>query len=235
VLSDIRHGAPVLYFGGIYDWYDPEVVLEALPVLLERDPETVVLFADQPHPELTPLGIAERAKKSARAKGWLGSSVRFEAWRPYERRYELAQVADLAVVTHRAGIESDLSLRTRLVDLMWLGLPAVVTEGGTMARAIHRCGAGEVVPAGDADRLGAAVVEFLDDDARRERAGSAARAWAQDNTWSKVTRPLLEFADAPWRDPSRGRFEEIAPREVTGEEPLLQRIQRVLRRQRGGR
>lgn len=235
VLPGVDPRAPVLYFGGVYDWYDPQVVLEALPSLLERDPRTVVLFADHPHPELTPLAVAERTKKSAKKAGWLGSAVRFEPWRPFERRFELPQIADLAVVTHRPGLETELSLRTRLVDLMWLGLPAVVTDGGTMARVIRECGAGDVVPPRDPDRLAGAVAALLDDHDRRHAASDAARSWASRNSWREVSRPLLEFAAAPWRDPSRGRFEELAPGPVSGDEPLLGRIQRALRRQRGGR
>jgi hypothetical protein len=234
VLPDVETEAPVLYFGGIYDWYDPHVVLDSVPSLLERDPRTVVVFVDHPHPETTPLSVAGSARDAAKKAGWLGSTVRFEAWRPFERRFELPQVADLAVVTHRPGIETDLSLRTRLVDLMWLGLPSVVTEGGTMARVIADTGAGEVVPPGDASALSAAIGRFLDDRRRRTQATQAAQAWVAGHTWATVAGPLLEFAEAPRRDPNRGRFDEIAPGEVTAEETLLGRIQRVLRRQRGG-
>ena len=100
----------------------------------------------------------------------LGSVVRFEPWRPYDRRFELAQVADVAVVTHRRGLETDLSLRTRLVDLMWLGLPSVVTAGGTMARVVAETGAGLVVPAGDVEAVAKAVADLLDD-RRQEKEG----------------------------------------------------------------
>jgi hypothetical protein len=165
----------------------------------------------------------------------LGTNVRFEAWRPFDRRFELAQVSDLAVVTHHPGLETDLSLRTRLVDLMWLGLPAVVTAGGVMARVVSDEEAGAVVPAGDPSALAAAVNELLADDDRRHRASEAARAWAAGRRWRDVAHPLLEFAAAPRRDPHRERFDELAPGAVVGEEPLLRRIQRALRRQRGGR
>jgi glycosyltransferase involved in cell wall biosynthesis len=235
VLREVSDDAPVLYFGGIYDWYDPETVLEAMPALLERDPRTVVVFTEHPHPELTPLARAERIRAEARDRGWLGGAVRFEPWRPYDRRFEVPQVSDLAVVTHRPGLETDLSLRTRLVDLMWLGLPAVVSEGGGMARVVSETGAGAVVPAGDSSALVAAVADLLDDEARRCRAGDAARIWAAERRWSIVAEPLLEFAAAPWRDRHRERFQELSPGTVTGEEPLLQRLQRALRRKRGGR
>jgi hypothetical protein len=152
-----------------------------------------------------------------------------------DRRFDLPQVCDMAVIAHRPGIETDLSLRTRLVDLMWLGLPAVVTAGGTMARVIEEIGAGIVVPAGDANAIAAAAIELLSDDGRRKAASAAARTWAKGRSWAAVAAPLLEFADAPRRDPHRMRFEELAPGAVVGEEPLLRRIQRALRRQRGGR
>jgi glycosyltransferase involved in cell wall biosynthesis len=235
VLPGIDEDAPVLYFGGIYDWYDPETVLDAMPALLERDPRTVLIFVDHPHPDLTPQEVAGRVRAVAERRGWLGSTVRFEPWRPYDRRFEVAQVADVAVVTHRPGLETDLSLRTRLVDLMWLGLPAVVSAGGGMAEVVGKTGAGAVVPAGDSEAVASAVTEFLDDGVRRQNAAVAAWNWAAERRWSIVATPLLEFAAKPWRDKHRERFLELAPGPVSGEEPLLQRLQRALRRKRGAR
>jgi glycosyltransferase involved in cell wall biosynthesis len=235
VLPGVDEGALVLYFGGIYDWYDAEVVLAALPAVLERAPRTVVVFAEHPHPELTPLAAAARVRAEAERRGWLGGVVRFEAWRPFERRFELPQVCDLAVVTHRAGLETELSLRTRLVDLLWLGLPAVVTAGGTMARVIAEAGAGRVVPPADPRALAEAVLGLAGDPAARERAAEGARAWAAGRSWSRVAAPLLEFARAPWRDTDRARCAELAPGEVEIEETLLRKIQRALRHGRSGR
>jgi len=235
VIDGVAADAPLLYFGGIYDWFDPETVLDAIPSLLDRDPRTTVVFVDHPHPETTPLGLAARTRRLAERRGWLGTTVRFEPWRPFDRRFELPQICDLAVVTHRPGLETDLSLRTRLVDLMWLGLPMVVSDGGTMARVVGEEGAGAVVPPGDSVAVADAVSGLLSGEARRERAGEAARAWAAGRTWKQVAAPLLEFAENPWRDPHRGRFSEIAPGAVAAEEPMLHRLRRRLRRLGGGR
>jgi len=235
VLEGVAEDAPVLYFGGIYDWYDPLILLEALPRLLAADPRTVVVFVEHPHPELTPLGMASRARRVAEERGWLGRQVRFEGWRPFQRRFELPSVSDMAVVCHRPGIETDLSLRTRLVDLMWLGLPMVVTLGGTMARVVHETGAGEVVPPADADRLATAIRRLLDDPERMRRAAAEAREWSRSRSWRKVAAPLLEFADRPWRDPHRDR--RVGLEGWTGgiaREPLPRRLRRAVRRLFGG-
>jgi len=233
VLEGVGDHAPVLYFGGIYDWYDPKVVLDALPTILEREPETVVVFVDHPHPDETPLSAAALTRRVAEERGWLGSSVRFESWRPFERRFELPLAADLAVVTHSPGLETDLSLRTRMVDLLWLGLPVVATAGGSMSRFVDAVGAGRTVAPGDPAEFAEAVCGFLTDAESRETAGEAGRRWAAGKKWSTVSRPLLDFAAAPYRDPHRDRFVELAPGSSTAEEPLVSRVKRVLKRWTG--
>jgi glycosyltransferase involved in cell wall biosynthesis len=227
VLEGVDEDAPVLYFGGIYDWYDPLVVLDALPGLLDLDPRTTVVFVEHPHPDLTPLSTASKARVEAERRGWIGTRVRFEPWRPYERRFELPQVCDLAVICHRPGLETDLSLRTRLVDLMWLGVPVVVTAGGTMARVVQETGAGVLVPPADPEALTSAVGAFLDDSERRIRAREAGRTWARSRGWNAVASPLLEFAEKPWRDPHRARFAGTKPVARRAREPLGQRLRRV--------
>ncbi len=201
VLPGVGPEAPVLYFGGIYDWYDPLVVLDALPRILDRHADTVVVFVEHPHPDLTPQSVAARARRRAEEHGWLGTHVRFEPWRTPGERFHLPQLSDLAVVTHRPGLETELSLRTRIVDLLWLGLPVVATRGGAMSAVLEATGAGAVVPPGDPEALAAAVLSYLGDAATRREAAAAGRAWAADRTWDRVAEPLLRFAESPRRDP----------------------------------
>lgn len=234
VLTGIPGGASVLYFGGIYDWYDPLVVLEALPALLEADPETVVVFVDHPNPDTTPLAVAAEARARAEKRGWLGTRVRFEPWRPYDRRFDLPLVSDLAVVCHTPGIETDLSLRTRLVDLLWLGLPVVATVGGTMARVLRETGAGLVVPPHDPEGLVGAVRTLLEDAPMRQRASAAGREWAAQRRWRQVAAPLLEFAERPWRDRHRERFANLVGEAAAAREPFLRRLIRRLGSGGGG-
>jgi len=230
VLAGAGEDSPVLYFGGIYDWYDPLILLDALPSILDREPEVVLVFVDHPHPEETPLSVAAAARRTAEDRGWLGTTVRFESWRPYALRFELAQAADLAVVTHRPGLETDLSLRTRMVDLLWLGLPVVATAGGAMSRVIDAVGAGRTVVPGDPTGLAEAICGLLADSQARQQAADAGRRWAATRSWRQVAGPLLDFAAAPYRDPHRDRFVELAPLAGGAEEPLLNRARRTLRR-----
>lgn len=229
VLPGMPEGAPVIYFGGIYDWYDPVVAVEAMDVVLAEHPDTVLVFVEAPNPETTPLARAEAARREAARRGWIGSSVRFAPWQPFERRWDLPLLADLAVVTHRAGLETELSLRTRLVDLLWLGVPVVTTAGGTMARVVDEIGAGVAVPPADPDAVAEAVLDLLGDQERRTAACEAGRGWAAGRTWPVVARPLLEFANRPWRDPHRRACPAtVGPRRLS--ERAFDRLRRWRRR-----
>ncbi len=236
LLPGVPEDAPVLYFGGIYDWYDPLVLLDALAELLRIDQETVVVFVEHPHPELMPQSQAAQTRIRAERQGWLGHQVRLVPWMPYEQRFAVPQLADLAVVTHRPGLETDLSLRTRLVDLLWLGLPLVVTTGGTMARVVSETGAGLVVPANDATALAGAIRRLLDDHQLRRDAAAAGRSWAAERSWQRLAQPLLEFAEHPWRDRHKERFVALQPGAVQRPAaPLRHRVRRLLRRLGGRR
>jgi glycosyltransferase involved in cell wall biosynthesis len=235
VIGGIGEDQPVIYYGGIYDWYDPMTMLDAMPALIEADAGTVVVFVDHPHPGETPRSGAAETRRIAEERGWLGSAVRFERWRPFNRRFELPRACDLAVVTHRPGLETDLSLRTRIVDLLWLGLPVVATEGGTMSRVIDEIGAGITVKSGDAESLAAAVRSLVADRAARGDARRAGRAWAAGRTWRDVAAPLLEFASRPKFDPNKARFVGLAPEASQADEPMRNRLRRLAKRMRGGR
>ncbi len=225
VLPGVEPGAPVLYFGGLYHWYDPMVLLDALPEILAGHPGTVVVFVEHPHPELTPRSVASRVRRRAEEAGWLGGTVRFEPWRPPEDRHQLPLAADLAVVTHRPGLETELSLRTRVVDLLWLGLPVVATRGGAMSDVLEATGAGAVVPPGDPGALAAAVCRYLGDPGLRRAASEAGRRWAAGRTWDRVAAPLLRFAEQPCRDPFKPEPPPLVPAPRL-REPLWTRIRR---------
>ena len=180
-----------LLFGGLYDWYDPWTLLEALILLdLGDKPEEgigpggrehrrdrregavadvrgrlgagwVLLLIRNPNPG-TPQRLLAEVEAWCRRRGWWGSRVRALDWVPVERRYDLLRDVDLLVAPHRPSLETRLSLRTRFLDALAAGCPVVTTEGGAMSRLLREHGAAWVVPPGDAPALARAIVEALE-------------------------------------------------------------------------
>jgi glycosyltransferase involved in cell wall biosynthesis len=193
---------PLVLFGGIYDWYDPELLLEAWPEILRRIPDAKLLFFENPNPETTPQSVFARARERARALDSRGRSIFFSPWLPYAGRADLYAAADLAVTISSEGLEAELAFRTRLLDAAWGGVPSVSVGGGPLAHALEEAGGG-FSSGREASALAGRVVGLLSDPARRARAGEAAARYAAAHTWRSVAGPLADWCRRPRIDPHR--------------------------------
>jgi glycosyltransferase involved in cell wall biosynthesis len=229
-LAPRRPGELRLLFGGLYDWYDPWTLLDALAAL-ER-PDWVLLLIRNPNPG-TPQRLLAEVERHCRRQGWWGSRVQALDWVPVERRYDLLRDVDLLVALDRPSLETRLSLRTRFLDALAAGCPVVTTEGGAMSRLLRRHGAGWVVPPGEPAALARALAEAL------EPPPGAAAAWRQGAAallaafrWDQALAPLLRFCREPRRDATKERFlhalATAAPPDGAGFR-LRRRLRRMLR------
>jgi glycosyltransferase involved in cell wall biosynthesis len=222
-LPPVREGERRLLFGSLYDWYDPWTLLEALERL--NRPEWTLLLIRNPNPESTPQRLLGEVEDWCRQRGWWGERVQVLDWVPAERRGDLLRDVDCMVVTHRAGLETRLALRTRVLDALASGCPVVLSEGGAASRLLAEHGAGWVVPPGDVAALVAALTEALDDAAARREAVAGARKLVEAFAWPRVLEPLLRFCRRPWRDSTKEEF-AFRPATVAPPDRLVFRLRR---------
>jgi glycosyltransferase involved in cell wall biosynthesis len=220
-----------LLFGGLYDWYDPWTLLDALALLDEsvyprKGTGTWVLFLIRnPNPGSTPQRLFAEVEERCRRLGWWGSRVRAIDWVPAERRYDLLRDVDLLVAPHRPSLETQLSLRTRFLDALAAGCPVVTSAGGAMSRLLAEHRAGWIAPSGDAPALARCLAEALADPA--SRAAGAAELLI-DFRWERALAPLVRFCREPRRDASKERF-AFRPPTVAPPDSLGFRFRRRLR------
>ena len=217
-----------ILFGGLYDWYDPWTLLEALERFSDRS--WTLLFVENPNPEETPQRLRQEVESWCRKRGWWEERVRFVPWVPSERRFDLLRDVDLLVSPHQPSLETRLSMRTRYLDALAVGCPVILTADGALSRMVREHGAGWVVPAGDEASLARALAEAWTEtvDGRREREAGA-RTLVEDLRWERVLEPLAAFCREPRRDPTRERF-AFHPDTVAPEDSLWFRIRRRVRR-----
>ncbi len=161
--------------------------------------------------------------------GWLDRHVFFVPWVPYDSRTSLYLEPDVATVLHRPRFETEISMRTRVLEHLWAGLPTIATAGGGMSRLLAEHDMGLVVPDGDREALIDALTRLLGSEELRRELAERGRRWAAEHTWDKVLEPLADFLAAPRVDPHKHRYPVPAPHTVP-EPGLLERIQRRLRR-----
>jgi len=195
---------PLVLFGGIYDWNDPELLLDAWPLVRREQPEARLVFLDSPNPDTTPQQVHARTRARARSLDPGGASILFSRWVPYSERENLYAASDVIVSISSDGLETDLAYRTRLLDAAWAGVPSVSVAGGALARELADAGAGWRVGR-SSEALARAVIAALEPE-RRAQASRAAREYAAERSWETVTAPLLAWCAGARVDENRLPF-----------------------------
>jgi glycosyltransferase involved in cell wall biosynthesis len=194
----------LIWGGGLYPWFDADVLLDAMARLASSHPQVKLLFLGTRHPIApdaeTPVVAGLKAR--ATADGTLGRTVFFhDGWVPYDLRHAWLGAADVGVSTHHPHLETEFSYRTRVVDYLAAGLPVVTTDGDALADLVRASGCGVVVPPHDVDALTDALAGLAGDPDRRRDQSVRASVEARRLDWDTVAAPLADFCRAPRRAP----------------------------------
>lgn len=162
----VSEGAPVaLTVGSLTPQKSQDVLLQAMALAVQRQPNAVLLIAGEGH--LRSALLAQHA-----ALG-LGERVRFLGAR--EDVADLMEACDLMVLS-----SSREGLPVTLLEAMRAGRAALATDVGGNAEAVDDGVTGRVVPVGDAARLGDALAGLLEQPALLARYGAAGHARWRD-------------------------------------------------------
>lgn len=189
--------ALVLWYGGVYPWFDCATAVRGFAQALEQVPDAWFVIVGGRHPRAhAPDARLLEALAAARELG-IGDRVVEAPWGPYDQRIAWYAEADCAICLHHRGLETELAHRTRLVDMLWGGVPVVSSEGDVVGELASAAGAGISIPIGDAGAAGAALTDLLTDPERRARCRAAAVQLAGELSWPHVLAPLVQWLDDP--------------------------------------
>jgi hypothetical protein len=201
-------------FGGIYDWYDAVLAIEAVKLA-----GLTLTFTRHPNPDITPQGELARAMQYVKDNRI--DFVEFVPWVPYDDRGAFYDRFAAALMTFPQSLETDLSMRTRVYDYLWAGLPIVSSSAPGTDDIIGKYGA---VVAGDnpADYAKALL--------KVTQTPIDTAAFVEEHQWPRTLAPLVDFCRAPRFDESKETF---GVRMYAPERPatILDRIKRKI----GGR
>lgn len=213
---------PQVLFGGIYDWYEPIIAVDAIAIARETLPHVTLTFTTHPNPSITPQGKAAEAMRYVRDRRY-ESFVRFEPWAEYERRGEFLARFAAALLTFRQSLETDLSMRTRIYDFLWAGIPIVTSSAPGTDELLMRYGAGAIVSSDSPREFADALIRVIRDQHAAMTRGTEEFVGAHQ--WSRVLGPLRAFCRDPKFDETKELF---ATRLQVPERPasILDRLRR---------
>jgi glycosyltransferase involved in cell wall biosynthesis len=186
-----------IWGGGTWEWLDPLTAVQAVRLLNSRGIDCRLLFlgGERPNRSVRAGGQSQGLQRAISEAG--DAVVRNTEWVPYDERARWLNAGRMAVMLHRTTLEAEFSVRTRLFDAIWCGLPVVATEGGFAADLVRQEECGVVVKPSDPESVASGMERLLTDNVFHAGAVSNLERLRPRFYWSSVTRPLVE-AIARW-------------------------------------
>lgn len=213
----------LLTFGLLGPGKGLELVIEALPAIIERHPNTVYMILGATHPtllreqgEIYRLGL----QQLARERGVEGNVIFHNRFVSIDELTEFLSAADLYVTPYlnlRQVVSGTLSYAAGAGK-------AVISTPYWHAEELLADDRGVLVPPGDSAAIGNAIIELLDDPVRRDAIRKRAYLQGRETTWAKVARRYVDAferaRDSRLHRP-RPAFESSTLQKRPGELPLL--------------
>jgi len=164
----------ILFVGQLWRWKGPEVLLRAFVRVRREIPGASLMFVGE--------GPEEGVLREEAARSCAGG-VEFRGPLPRERVLELMESADLfCLPSLREGMP------VTVLEALAAGTPVVGSDVGGMKEVIRHPDLGLLVPPGDEEALGRALMEAL----RRPWDRDLIRAEARRYSWDRIAERYLE-------------------------------------------
>lgn len=216
----------VIWGGGVYNWFDPLTVVEAVDIARAEVPDLRLFFLGMkhPNPDVPEMAMANRVRLESDRRGLTGVHVFFyHDWVEYEDRGNYLLDADVGISAHFDHVETSYSFRTRMLDYLWAGLPIVCSEGDSFGALVAERHIGVAIPVSDAAAMARALVMLLSDMQVARDTRDRVRDVATEFHWEKALLPLVEFCAAPHR---AADFARLTAGQVTQPMPWRARFRR---------
>ncbi len=190
----------IVWGGGIYNWFDPGILIRAVAELSVTRPDVRLFFmgVKHPNPDVPEMEAVSEARVLSEQLGMTNKHVFFnESWVPYDERQNYLLEADLGVSTHFQHVETTFSFRTRILDYLWAGLPIVTTGGDSFGDLVEKEELGASLPERDQGALVAAIETYLYDDEAIATAKANVARVRQNFIWERAMAPLVDFCRQP--------------------------------------
>ncbi len=190
-IDKVHDGSNILTFGLLSPDKGIEYVIEAMPALLARHPNTIYTVLGATHPHVRAHhGEAYRHSLQAQAEQLgVSSQVIFDnRFVSHEELVEFLSAADLYVTPY---LKEEQSTSGTLAYAVGCG-KAVISTPYRYARELLAEGRGVLVPWRDSQAIGKEIIDLLDNPSKRIELQARASAFGKSMGWPVVARRYVE-------------------------------------------
>lgn len=188
LVERLRSPLTLVYTGGIDAHRGLETVVDAMPTIVQAEPEARLVIVGDGR---TRSGLEAHAGSLG-----LGERVVFEGWQPQARLKSYIAAADVCLIPHLKTVHTDATIPHKLFHYMLMRKPVVTTDCRPLERIVAGERVGRVVPSGDVAAFAEAVLALgADPDERRAMGERGHAAVLARYHWDATVSDLLRLYD----------------------------------------
>lgn len=200
----------LLWFGGIYPWFDLTNLLEAVKNANKTTPiELIMVGVKNPfnqHPDF--IKRYEEVMDYIKNNN-MDEIVHITDWVKFEDRAEWYLGSDAVVLINNIGMENTLAWRTRLVDYVWADLPIVTNGGDPMSDILEANKAVYILPDLDAKTIEKEIIKISKDKETLKQVSTNLSKVRKLFYWDKVTENLSKLISKGYKPADAGLLKEV--------------------------
>ncbi len=192
----------VLWAGGYNTWTDVDTLFQGLEQAMAQSPDLHYVSVGANTYE-APDNVYDRLRARVAGSPFAGR-YHFLGWRPWAEMADYYRESDLGINIDARHYETIYGTRTRLMEMIAVGLPVITTRGAELSHLLEQAGAAVGFTIGDWSALGQLVAGLAADRARCRALGARAQAYASETlSFAATTRPVREWVRQPQVAPDR--------------------------------
>lgn len=200
----------LLWFGGIYPWFDLTNLLEAVKNANKTTPiELIMVGVKNPfnqHPDF--IKRYEEVMDYIKNNN-MDEIVHITDWVKFEDRAEWYLGSDAVVLINNIGMENTLAWRTRLVDYVWADLPIVTNGGDPMSDILEANKAVYILPDLDVKTIEKEIIKISKDKETLKQVSTNLSKVRRLFYWDKVTENLSKLISKGYKPADAGLLKEV--------------------------
>lgn len=183
----------LLWFGGVYPWFDIEGLLEAVKILDKIHPtRLIVVGARNPFVRNDDFDRCHERFVGLVGRPDVAPLVHLVDWVQFHDRGDWYLDADMTILANQPGIENAVAWRTRVVDYLWARVPVATNGGDPIGEELIAAGAGVRIDPADPSGTAATIAAVLRDPQARKLMQTRCDALRGKYLWPTVVGPLVE-------------------------------------------
>lgn len=184
----------ILWFGGIYPWFNLSNLIDAVEMTNKEIPtKLVIVGAKNPfntHPDF--VKAYEDLIEYVEADPSRKDNVVFQDWVKYDDRADWYLDSDLVVVINKIGDENELAWRTRVVDYIWADLPIITNGGDPLGEILLDSNAAIKLGSLSSKAISESLINALKDDKTLQTVKGNLEKIRPQFYWNEVTKDLVK-------------------------------------------